>query len=98
MSIGKVKWFNNEKKYGFILVDEQEIFVHFSAIIKEGYKTLKKDQEVECDIIHSARGDLAINVKPLAPPAKPRSHDQEYYLSHIPPRINDGQPNKNKYN
>jgi len=73
MAIGKVKWFNNEKKYGFILIDEREVFVHFSAILKEGYKTLKKGQEVECDIIKSPRGERAVNVKELsASPLSPR--------------------------
>lgn len=64
--VGKVKWFNNEKKYGFILIDGREVFVHFSAILKEGYKTLKKDQIVECDIVKGAKGEMAVNVKALS--------------------------------
>ena len=60
MAIGKVKWFNNEKKYGFILIEDREVFVHFSAILKEGYKTLKKGQIVECDIAKGPRGDRGI--------------------------------------
>jgi cold shock protein len=68
MAIGKVKWFNNEKKYGFILIGEREVFVHFSAILKEGYKTLKKGQTVECDLVKGPRGERAINVKKLALP------------------------------
>ncbi len=69
MSVGKVKWFNNEKKYGFILIDEREIFVHFSAILTEGYKTLKKGQMVECDVVKGPRGERAINVKKMPAPA-----------------------------
>ena len=68
MTIGKVKWFNNEKKYGFILVEQREIFVHFSAILAEGYKTLKKGQLVECDIVKGPRGEKAVNVKRLSLP------------------------------
>lgn len=65
MAIGRIKWFNNQKKYGFILIDGREVFVHFSAILKEGYKTLKKGQEVECDIVKGPRGERAVNVKEL---------------------------------
>jgi len=66
LKIGKVKWFNNKKKYGFLVVDQREIFVHFSAILKDGYKTLKTDQLVECDIVKGEKGEMAINVKPLS--------------------------------
>lgn len=66
MAIGKVKWFNNEKKYGFIVNNGQDVFVHFSEILKEGYKTLKKGQTVEFDLAKGPRGDRAINVKILA--------------------------------
>lgn len=66
MTIGKVKWFNNEKKFGFILVGEEEFFVHFSDILKEGYKTLKKGQDVEFDIVESPKGGKAVNVKELS--------------------------------
>ena len=63
MASGKVKWFNNQKKYGFILIDGKDVFVHFSAILKEGYKTLKKGQEVECEVIQTPQGERAVNVK-----------------------------------
>ena len=63
---GKVKWFNNEKGYGFIeyegVVDE-DIFVHYSAIEQEGYKTLKEGDVVEFTLIETAKGNQAINVK-----------------------------------
>lgn len=63
MATGVVKWFNNEKKFGFIVINGRDVFVHFSAILKEGYKTLKKGQEVECDIVQGPKGDMAINVR-----------------------------------
>lgn len=66
MSRGRVKWFNNEKGYVFIeyegLVNE-DIFVHYSAIEKEGYKTLSEGQIVEFTLIETAKGNQAINVR-----------------------------------
>ena len=61
--IGRVKWFNNEKGYGFIEYKENEdIFVHYSAIKQDGYKTLSEGQIVEFDLIETAKGLQAINV------------------------------------
>lgn len=68
MAIGKVKWFNNEKKYGFIVINGHDVFVHFSEIMKDGYKTLKKGQTVEFDVAKGPRGDRAVNVKIMAFP------------------------------
>lgn len=60
---GKVKWFNNEKGFGFINDDKgQDIFVHYSAILIEGYKTLAQNQEVEFDLIVTEKGLQAKNV------------------------------------
>lgn len=60
---GKVKWFNAEKGYGFIESDEGgDVFVHFSAIQTEGFKTLEEGQSVEFDIVEGARGPQAANV------------------------------------
>lgn len=58
MATGTVKWFNNAKGYGFVTPDEgeQDIFVHFSAIDMEGYKTLKEGQLVEFDITEGPKG------------------------------------------
>ena len=56
---GKVKWFNAEKGYGFIEgQDGKDVFVHFSAIEQEGFKTLDEGQEVEFEVVEGARGPL----------------------------------------
>lgn len=64
--IGKVKWFNQEKGFGFIEREGgDDVFVHFSAIQEEGFKTLAEGQEVEFDIVEGARGPQAANVVKL---------------------------------
>ena len=64
MIVGRVKWFNNDKGYGFIDFKENEdIFVHYSAIDKEGYKTLSEGQLVEFKLIETSKGYQAINVR-----------------------------------
>ena len=60
---GKVKWFNAEKGYGFIVPEDgKDVFVHFSAIVSEGYKTLDEGQEVTFDLEEGERGPQAKNV------------------------------------
>ncbi len=60
---GKVKWFNPEKGYGFIEVDEgTDVFVHYSEIQGEGFKTLEEGQAVEFEIVEGNRGPQAANV------------------------------------
>lgn len=60
---GKVKWFNAEKGYGFIETEQGgDVFVHFSAIQMDGYKSLEEGQSVEFDIVQGARGPQAANV------------------------------------
>jgi CspA family cold shock protein len=61
---GTVKWFSNEKGYGFISQsDGEDVFVHFSAIESEGYKSLQEGQAVEFDVTDGPKGKQASNVK-----------------------------------
>lgn len=63
---GKVKWFNAEKGYGFIeREDGGDVFVHYSAIQMEGFKTLEEGQLVEFEIVEGSRGPQAANVVKL---------------------------------
>jgi cold shock protein len=63
---GTVKWFSNEKGYGFLSREGQEdVFVHFSAIQGEGYKSLTEGQSVEFDVVDGPKGKQAANVRPL---------------------------------
>ena len=63
---GRVKWFNAEKGFGFIeREDGDDVFVHFSAIQQDGYKSLEEGQQVEFDIVDGARGAQAANVVKL---------------------------------
>ncbi|MFD2616597.1 cold-shock protein CspD [Terrilactibacillus laevilacticus] len=66
MQNGKVKWFNAEKGYGFIEVEGgNDVFVHYSAIEGEGFKTLEEGQEVSFEIVEGNRGPQAANVTKL---------------------------------
>ncbi|OCS90806.1 cold-shock protein [Caryophanon latum] len=66
MKQGTVKWFNSEKGFGFIEVEgESDVFVHFSAIQGEGFKTLDEGQQVEFEVVDGNRGPQAANVTKL---------------------------------
>jgi CspA family cold shock protein len=62
---GKVKWFNDQKGYGFIAKEDGsgDVFVHFSAVQSEGFKTLAEGDNVEFDVVDSDKGPKAANVK-----------------------------------
>jgi len=63
MPRGRVKWFNDSKGYGFIETEEgTDVFVHFSAISMEGYKTLSEGQSVEFEVVQGEKGPQAANV------------------------------------
>lgn len=67
MERGKVKWFNPEKGFGFIERENgTDVFVHYSAILMDGYKTLEGDTEVQFDIVEGKKGPQASDVKPIA--------------------------------
>jgi len=63
MAKGKVKWFSNQKGYGFITPESgKDLFVHHTAIQGEGYKTLEEGQEVEFEVKQGPKGEQAVNV------------------------------------
>lgn len=62
--IGRVKWFNNTTGYGFIEYDSsQDIFIHYSNILQDGFKTLEADQLVEFQLLETSKGLQALNIK-----------------------------------
>lgn len=65
MPRGKVKWFNDQKGYGFITPDGggKDLFVHHTAIVAEGFRTLSEGQMVEFDVVEDVKGPKALNVK-----------------------------------
>jgi cold shock protein len=67
MPQGTVKWFNGEKGFGFITPDEgnADVFVHFSAIQSDGYRSLDENQRVEFDVTQGQKGPQAANVRPV---------------------------------
>ena len=66
MNKGTVKWFNNQKGYGFISDEEgKDVFVHYSGLNMEGFKSLEEGQEVEFDVVDGAKGPQATNVVKL---------------------------------
>ncbi|CAN5599716.1 cold shock protein CspC [soil metagenome] len=66
MAQGTVKWFNNDKGYGFISQpDGEDVFVHFSAIQTDGYKSLEEGQSVEFEVTQGPKGKQAANVRPV---------------------------------
>lgn len=65
MNIGSIKWFDNEKGYGFITGDYEDIFVHYSSIDQEGFKTLNEGQKVSYEVYKTNKGLQAKNVKEI---------------------------------
>jgi CspA family cold shock protein len=61
---GKVKWFNEKKGYGFITTEDgKDVFIHYSTIQGEGYRSLQEGNEVECEVTQGPKGPQAVNVK-----------------------------------
>jgi CspA family cold shock protein len=67
MALGKVKWFNDAKGFGFITPDQggEDLFAHFSAININGFKTLKENQAVAFDVVQGPKGRQAANIVPV---------------------------------
>lgn len=79
MAVGTIKWFNDAKGFGFIEREGgQDVFVHFSAISMDGFKSLQEGQQVEFDVVAGQKGDQAQNVRvvggaPAAPARRART-------------------------
>jgi CspA family cold shock protein len=67
MTQGTVKWFNSEKGFGFIAPEDgsSDVFVHYSAITSDGYRSLDENQKVEFDVTQGQKGPQAENVRPI---------------------------------
>lgn len=82
MATGTVKWFNNAKGYGFVLAQEtnEDLFIHYSSIQMDGYKSLKAGQEIQYDVQEGPKGLHAVNIRyaegqgPAAPEAQPEDN------------------------
>lgn len=72
MEIGKVKWFNNAKGYGFVVAEgrNEDLFAHYSAIQMDGYRTLKAGQPVQFEIIQGPKGLHAVNIQAQGEPVR----------------------------
>ena len=66
MAIGKVKWFNEVKGYGFVVIDDgREVFVHYTGIMGDGFRTLNEGEDVEFEVTETPKGLQAVNVQRL---------------------------------
>ena len=79
MASGKVKWFNNAKGYGFILPETggEDLFVHYSSIQMDGYRTLKAGQSVEFDMQEGPKGYHAVNIRAAEDTDAPRDDNAD---------------------
>ena len=97
MATGTVKWFNNAKGYGFVLAQEtnEDLFIHYSSIQMDGYKSLKAGQEIQYDVQEGPKGLHAVNIRyaegqgPIASaPDNDSSQDDDLHINpmHAVPR------------
>lgn len=98
MHQGKVKWFNNAKGYGFIIEEgeSEDLFVHFSSIQMEGYKTLKAGQRVEFEKQPSAKGIHAVNIIPHETPSRRKEGHDNQTSQHESTDSGDSQHNRSR--
>ena len=77
MALGKVKWFNNAKGYGFILPENggEDLFAHYSSVEMDGYKTLRAGDDVEFEIEEGPKGSHAVHIRSAAESAAADSED-----------------------
>jgi len=80
MATGTVKWFNNAKGYGFVLSEDKgdDLFIHYSSIQMDGYKSLKAGQEVEYDVQEGPKGLHAVNIRSTAAQLAAASSDSDH--------------------
>jgi cold shock protein len=95
MATGKVKWFNNAKGYGFVIAEAggEDLFVHYSSIQMDGYKTLKAGQDVEFDIEQGPKGLHAVNIRSFESDAGSASSSSDESES----RDDDERPTKSAF-
>ena len=65
MIIAKVKWWNDTKGFGFLEVDGQDVFAHYTAIISDGFRTLEEGSRVACELVDGPKGPQAMNIQRL---------------------------------
>lgn len=101
MSTGQVKWFNNAKGFGFILPDGggADLFVHYSAIWMDGYKTLKAGQAVTFDTVEGPKGLHAANIRPVedSESAEEAGEDEESSSAADSQSANDHEPDDEQH-
>jgi len=83
MALGKVKWFNDAKGFGFIEPEAggDDVFAHFSAIQMEGFRTLKQGSQVQFDLVQGPKGQLAQNITPMEAAARAAEQQQQQLAS-----------------
>jgi len=83
MALGKVKWFNDAKGFGFIEPEAggDDVFAHFSAIQMDGFRTLKQGSQVQFDLVQGPKGQLAQNITPMEAAARAAEQQQAQTLA-----------------
>lgn len=97
-TVGTVKWFSQEKGYGFLQQEGgPDVFVHYSVIDGTGFKVLYEGEEVEFDVVEEAKGPKATNVVRLNPPAEPPRRQSRQGEGRPAPRYGDDRGFRSRY-